>query len=134
MQPQPLIAVRDVEASSRWYQAVLGCESGHGGAEYERIVRGGKIVLQLHDWDVHEHPHLGQPDVQPHGNGVLLWFQVDGFEEALARIAALGAEVLEGPQVNPRANHREIWLRDLDGYVVVIAGAFGDVGADGVAS
>ena len=31
MRPQPLIAVTDVEASSRWYQRLLGCESAHGG-------------------------------------------------------------------------------------------------------
>jgi catechol 2,3-dioxygenase-like lactoylglutathione lyase family enzyme len=31
MRVQPLIAVRDVEASSRWYQSLLGCKSGHGG-------------------------------------------------------------------------------------------------------
>jgi hypothetical protein len=33
MRPQPLIAVTDVEASSRWYQRLLGCKSAHGGAE-----------------------------------------------------------------------------------------------------
>lgn len=128
MQPQPMIAVRDVEASSRWYQAVLGGESGHGGAEYERIVCGGDFVLQLHDWNAHEHPHLGQEDKRPWGNGVMLWFRTVQFDEVLERIRAAGAEVLEGPQVNPNANHREIWLRDPDGYVVVIAGAYGDVG------
>ena len=31
MEPQPLIAVADVEASSLWYRRLLGCESGHGG-------------------------------------------------------------------------------------------------------
>jgi hypothetical protein len=35
MRPQPLIAVTDVEASSRWYQRLLGCEGDHGGTEYE---------------------------------------------------------------------------------------------------
>jgi len=30
MRPQPLIAVRDVAASSLWYQRVLGCKSAHG--------------------------------------------------------------------------------------------------------
>jgi catechol 2,3-dioxygenase-like lactoylglutathione lyase family enzyme len=44
---QPLIAVRDVAASSRWYQALLGCESAHGGHEYEMLVSSGKLVLQL---------------------------------------------------------------------------------------
>ncbi len=129
MQAQPLIAVRDVQLSSRWYQAVLGCESGHGGAEYDQIVCQGKMVLQLHHWDAHAHPHMGNPLSMPYGNGVLLWFQTEGFDGAVERTKALGAEILEQPRVNPSANHREIWLRDPDGYVVVIAGRYGDVGA-----
>jgi hypothetical protein len=31
MRPQPLICVTDVEASSRWYQRLLGCLGAHGG-------------------------------------------------------------------------------------------------------
>ena len=45
MRPQPLVAVRDVEASSRWYQTLLGCESAHGGPEYERLVANGTLIL-----------------------------------------------------------------------------------------
>ncbi len=127
MQAQPLIAVRDVEGSSRWYQRVLGCKSGHGGTEYERLVDGEKLILQLHDWDAHEHLHIGDPAAKPYGNGVLLWFQIGDFDAAVARARALSAEILEGPQVNPNANHREIWLRDPDGYVVVLASAYGEV-------
>ncbi|MBI3744749.1 MAG: VOC family protein, partial [Chloroflexi bacterium] len=55
MRPQPLIAVSDVEVSSRWYQRLLGCTSAHGGREYERLVHGDKLVLQLHNWDVEHH-------------------------------------------------------------------------------
>lgn len=73
MRAQPLIAVRDVAASSRWYQELLGCESGHGGPEYERLVKDGDLVLQLHAWGAHDHPNLGDPDAAPHGYGVLLW-------------------------------------------------------------
>ena len=39
----------------------------------------------------------------------------------------VSVEVLEGPHLNPNANHRELWLRDPDGYVVVLASAYGDV-------
>lgn len=131
MNPQPLIAVANVEASSLWYQAVLGLQSGHGGHEYEQLVSDGKMVMQLHHWDAHEHPHLGNPDSRPYGNGVVLWFQTDSFDEAFHRVQEHKAHVLEGPKVNPNANHREFWLRDLDGYVVVIAGAYGDVGMPG---
>src|SRR6187549_1616556 len=52
MRPQPLIAVTDVEASSRWYQRLLGCRSAHGGREYERLVSNGHLVLQLHSFNV----------------------------------------------------------------------------------
>jgi len=123
VQAQPMIAVRDVAASSRWYQALLGCKSGHGGNEYEQIVSDGKIILQLHHWDAHEHPHLGDCTSKPYGNGVLLWFEIDAFDAAVDRATRIRAVVLEPPKVNPNAGHREIWLRDPDGYVVVIAGA-----------
>ena len=129
MNPQPLISVRDVEASSHWYQSALGLQSGHGGREYEQLMSEGRMVMQLHDWDVHEHPHLGKAEVQPHGNGVVLWFQTERFDEAMERIHRHKAEIVEGPQINPNANHREVWLRDPDGYVVVVAGAYGDLGS-----
>lgn len=128
MQPQPLIAVGDIAASSRWYQQLLGCRSAHGGPEYERLVDAeGKLILQLHAWDVHDHRHLGDPTLKPYGNGVLLWFELGDFAAAVARARALGAAILEGPRVNPSANHLELWLRDLDGYVVVLASAHGVV-------
>jgi catechol 2,3-dioxygenase-like lactoylglutathione lyase family enzyme len=129
-EPQPLIAVHDVAASSRWYQGVLGCKCGHGGGEYEQLLDGArKMILQLHLWDREgdEHPHMGDPAKKPYGNGVPLWFQVDDFAAAVARVRALPAEILQGPMTNPNAKHREIWLRDPDGYVVVLAGARGDV-------
>lgn len=123
---QPLIAVRDVSASRRWYQAVLGVRSGHGGDDYEQLVSGEHLVLQLHRWGAHEHAHLGDEAAPSRGNGVLLWFQSDAFDAAVARAAAIGAKVLQPPAVNPDAGHREVWLRDPDGYTVVIAGRRGD--------
>lgn len=129
MNPQPLIAVCDIEASSRWYQSMLGCKSGHGGTEYERIHYKDKLILQIHRWDAHDHPHMGNPRLKSRGNGVLLRFQVEDSDAAIKRSKAAQAEILQGPLVNTNANHREIWLRDPDGYVVVIAGHSGDLGS-----
>jgi hypothetical protein len=64
----------------------------------------------------------------PHGFGVLLWFQLSAFDAAVTQARALGAEIIEGPFVNSRANHRECWITDPDDYVVVLAGDVGDVG------
>src|SRR5512134_3448813 len=113
MRPQPLLAVSDVEATSRWYQRLLGCESAHGGPKYERLVHKGKLVLQLHRWDVeHHHGPIGDREKKPYGNGVLLWFEVDDFDAAVARAATLGAEVVRPVHRNPGPDHRELWVRD----------------------
>lgn len=132
MRPQPLIAVADVEATSRWYQHLLGCESAHGGPEYERLVWNGTLVLQLHRWDVeHHHGAIGDPGDRPYGNGVLLWFETDDFDAAVARARELGAGMILPPHRNPPSgdggpNHRECWLRDPNGYVVVLASPDGE--------
>ena len=127
--PQPLINVKSVPRSSKWYQKVLGGKSGHGGDEYEQIQSNGVTILQLHAWDIDHHRagHMGKSSLKIRGNGSVLWFQVDHFDDALARIKKLKAKVLRQVQVNPNANHREIWLRDLDGYTVVVCGEYGDV-------
>jgi hypothetical protein len=118
---QPMICVKDVEASSRWYQRLVSCESGHGGKEYEMLLSGGDLVLQLHLWDAHEHPDMGDPG-KAVGNGVLLWFAASDFDEVVEQARKLKAKIVQEPRVNPNAGHREIWLRDPDGYLVVVAG------------
>jgi predicted enzyme related to lactoylglutathione lyase len=132
-QPQTLLAVSDVEAASRWYQHLLGLVSDHGGPEYERLLAGGTLVLQLHRMDVgHHHGTIGDPTV-PLGNGVLVWFgEVSDFDDVVRRAEDLGAEVVRVPHRNPPEGggngpgHRELWVRDLDGYTVVVASPDGE--------
>ena len=124
VQPQPLIAVRDVRASRRWYQQLLGIkgmpEHEHRNS-YDGMLCDGRLVLQLHAWDEEDHPNLVNADAAPPGHGVLLWFEVDDFDAAVERARSLRAKVVEEPHVNPNSGHREIWLRDPDSYVVVVA-------------
>ncbi|ENX19972.1 hypothetical protein F892_02890 [Acinetobacter vivianii] len=126
MYPQPLIAVADVEKTSQWYQTVLGLESGHGGKEYEQLLFEQCMVLQLHQWQAHEHPHIGDPK-RLIGNGVLLWFESNRFDEIVQKLQTHQVEILEGPKYNPNAHHREIWFRDLNGYTLVVASPYGDL-------
>lgn len=120
MQLHPLICVHDVEASSRWYQQLLGCESGHGGSEYERLVSNGRLILQLHQWKVdHQHGPLGDPDLRPYGNGVLLWFELQDFDSAVARAQKMNVEVIKPSHLSENLNW-EFWLRDPDGYTIVL--------------
>ena len=123
VRPQPLITVADVPASSRWYQTVLGAVSDHGGEEYERLLIDGTLILQLHQDAVeHHHGRLSDPR-HPKGNGVAVWFEVTDFDASLVRCGNADAVVEIDVHVNPNAGHREIWLRDPDGYLVVLAEA-----------
>lgn len=128
VEARPLIAVRDVRASSRWYATLLDLtgfpEHPHRDV-YDALSSSGRMVLQLHAWDAEDHPNLVDRAAAPPGHGVLLWFVVADFEAAVERVRTLGAEVIAEAHVNPAPNQWEIWLRDLDGYVVVIAGPAG---------
>lgn len=117
-----MIAVRDVPASSRFYAEILQAESGHGGESYEQLVSEGELVLQLHHSDVEDHHGRLATSGVPLGNGSLLWFEVSDFDAAAERAKAIGAVVERDVEVNPKAQQREIWLRDPDGYLVVLAG------------
>jgi catechol 2,3-dioxygenase-like lactoylglutathione lyase family enzyme len=132
VEAQPLIAVKDVRASSRWYAELLGADSlpEHEHRDiYDRIMCSGRLALQLHAWDEEDHPNLVNRDAAPPGHGVVLWFQLDDFDRAVERARALGAQIILEPHINPAPNHREIWLRDADGYVVVILSPDGDAGS-----
>ncbi len=130
-----MIVCRDVEASSRFYQTLLGCESAHGGPEYDRLAdpklhhsQWGTdgLILQLHAWEAdHHHGHLGDPKL-PIGNGMFLWFEVDDFDAAVARAREIKARVVLDVHRNPNASHREFWLSDTDGYTVVLASPDGE--------
>jgi catechol 2,3-dioxygenase-like lactoylglutathione lyase family enzyme len=130
VEAQPLIAVRDVRASSRWYARLFAADSlpDHAHRDfYDRVFSSGRLILQLHAWDEEQHPNLVNANAAPPGHGVLLWFQVNDFDSTVDRARELGAEVVQEPRVNPAPQHREIWLRDPDGYVVVIASPDGEV-------
>ena len=131
---QPLIAVRNVQSSSRWYAQLLGGEGLGGGSDhdhvYDRLLCQGSLVLQLHAWDEEDHPNLVGADRAPVGHGVLVWFEVGDFDAAVARARAMKVVVIEEPHVNAGPRHREIWLRDPDGYLVVLASPDGEATAD----
>ena len=89
------------------------------------------LILQLHAWDVaHHHGNMGDPAL-PIGNGVLVWFEVDDFDAVVARARALRAPIVIDVHRNPPEgdggpNHRELWVKDPDGYTVVIASPDGE--------
>jgi catechol 2,3-dioxygenase-like lactoylglutathione lyase family enzyme len=137
MRPQPLICAADVEATSRWYQKLLGAKSDHGGPVYERLIDSNRnLILQIHEWqEEHHHGKIGDAASKPYGNGVLLWFEIDDFEAAMQRVEELHPEIVQPKHRNPPdgdggPNHWECWMKDPNGYTVVIASPDGTAGGN----
>lgn len=118
-----IIAVRDVRKSFRWYQALLGQPETPPAHEHfgQIVAADGTVLLCLHKWGAHEHPSLLSPEAASAGNGLLLFFRVDDFDDALERARALTAELEEEPHVNPNTGTSEFSMRDPDGYYVTVS-------------
>ena len=118
-----IIGVADVARSLRWYQSLLGLpETAPAHADFGQVLDAdGTVLLCLHAWGAHEHPTLASPDRAMPGNGLILFFRIDGFAEAVPRARALVAQLEEEPRVNPGTGTAEIALRDPDGYYVMIS-------------
>ena len=119
MRSETLLMVRDVEASSAWYQRLLGCRSGHGGKDFEMLMDGDQLLLMLHREDADEHA-FAQLQGGARGAGVCIYFRVADLDAIHRRALAMKATVLDGPKDNPLAHHRELELRDPDGYFITV--------------
>ena len=118
-----IIGVADVARSFKWYQRLFGQPETNPAHEYfgQIVDTDGTVLLCVHQWGAHEHPPLASPDHAQPGNGLLLFFRVDDFDEALLRARALVPELEEEPRSNPNTGTREFALRDPDGYYVMVS-------------
>ena len=118
-----IIGVADVARSLNWYQSLFGQPRSAPAHDYfgQVIDSDGTVLLCLHKWGAHDHPTLSSPDRAEPGNGLLLFFRVDDFDEALVRARALVGQLEEDPQTNPATGTREFALRDPDGYYVMVS-------------
>jgi predicted enzyme related to lactoylglutathione lyase len=116
----PIIAVNDVEASSRFYQSLFGWRSMHGGKNFDILVaENGEIMLCLHQWAAHEHPTMANPGITP-GNGLILYFRTENMGTIRDNAGKLGCAIEEDVHLNTNSTKMEFSLRDPDGYYLTI--------------
>jgi catechol 2,3-dioxygenase-like lactoylglutathione lyase family enzyme len=119
-----IIGVRDVPASSRWYQSILACGNSHPSTTFDQIIDAdGTVLVCLHHWGEHEHPTLMSPEKATPGNGLILLFRVDDFDAAVERARTLVDRFEEEPRQNPNTGTMQFSVRDPDGYYVMINSA-----------
>ena len=118
-----IIGVADVAHSLTWYQAIFGQKKSKPAHDYfaQVVDDDGTVLLCLHQWGAHEHPTLSSPDHSTPGNGLLLFFRVDDFEQALLRARSVVGPLEQEPALNPATGTQEFALRDPDGYYVMIS-------------
>jgi catechol 2,3-dioxygenase-like lactoylglutathione lyase family enzyme len=117
-----IIGVADVALSLDWYQELLGLPKSPPAHEYfgQATDDDGTVLICLHRWGDHDHPPLIEPDPPP-GNGLLLFFRVDDFDQALDRARRLVRQLAEQPSRNPNTGTMEFAVRDPDGYYVMVS-------------
>ena len=113
-----MLFAKDVEATSKWYQEFLGMKSGHGGPEFEMLLHGDQILLQLHEIDA-DHDH-GVVTSAPLGHGVVVFVYVDDAQAAFARAKDLGIEIANDLEYNKQARMWEFTVRDPNGYAISV--------------
>jgi len=118
-----IIGVADVARSYRWYETLLALPSTTPAHDYfgQILDLDGTVLLCLHAWGEHDHASLASPQRAQPGNGLLLFFRVDDYEEALAAARGIVARLEEEPHLNPSTGTMEFSLRDPDGYYVTIS-------------
>ncbi len=118
----PIIAVKDVEASSKWYQQVFGFRRLHGGKGRFAVLvsENDEILLCLHKWEeAHLHPTMTDPGITP-GNGLILYFRTENMDAARQNVEEIGSIVEVDIHLNPNSLKKEFSLRDPDGYYLTI--------------
>ena len=120
MKPDPILAVEDVPASSKWYQQAFDCRSMHGGEEFEVLLDPqGEIFLCLHKWGAHEHPSMLKP-ASP-GNGLILYFRAKNWRDIHQNLLKMGHPLERDIQVNPNSGKQEFSLLDPNGYYLTVS-------------
>jgi hypothetical protein len=116
----PIIAVKDVQASSIWYQSIFGCRSLHGGTEFEILVaENNEVLVCLHKWGEHQHPTMTDPNITAR-NGLILYLRTENMSGIRKNVEKMGYPVEEEIHLNPNSTKMEFSLRDPDGYYLTV--------------
>ncbi len=118
-----IIGVANVAHSFKWYQRLFGqAETGPAHDYFGQLLdTDGAVLLCVHQWGAHGHPSLTSSEHAEPGNGLLLFFRVDDFDESLRRARGLAGKLEEEPHLNPSTGTMAFALRDSDGYYVMVS-------------
>ena len=117
----PIIAVKNVEESSRWYQRIFSCKSLHGGKNFDILTNDkGEVLLCLHQWENDGHPTMMDPGIKP-GNGLILYMRTDNMEIIRHNVEKESVIIIEEIHLNENSLRKEFSIKDPDGYYITVS-------------
>lgn len=116
----PIIAVKNVEASANWYQQVFEFKNIHGGENFAVLATvQNEIILCLHKWEEHQHQSLTDQNITA-GNGLLLYFRTNDLEIIRKKVEKIGCTIVEEIHLNLNSLKKEFSFKDPDGYFITV--------------
>lgn len=114
-----VLTVRDVEASVKFYETVLGMRRESFGA--------GRVALRFGSQKINLHPYpsdveIVAKDPRP-GTADLCFIAATPLEDAAAHMAACGVEIEMGPvnRTGAQGPIRSVYIRDPDGNLIEVS-------------
>lgn len=121
MKIDPIIAVKDVNASAEWYVTVFSCRRTHGGDHFAVLKDvNDEVLLCLHKWGEHHHPTMTNAQ-ETAGNGLILYYKTERMAAIRETVEQLGYPVEEDVHLNTNSGKIEFSLRDPDGYYITVS-------------
>jgi len=114
-----VLTVRDMEATCRFYESVLGMGRVTFG-EGRQALCFGRQKINLHQAGKEFEPKAGRPTP---GSADLCFVAATPLDQVIARLDERGVEVLEGPVERTGAVGRieSVYFRDPDGNLIEVA-------------
>lgn len=117
----PVIAVKDIVASSTWYKQIFGLKTNQDSDHFAVLLSDdNEVMICLHNWLQDNHPTMMNPDIEV-GNGLLLYFRTDQMNRIYENAIKAGCEIEEEIHLNGNSGKREFSLRDPDGYYLTVS-------------
>lgn len=119
----PNLIVRDVAASMKFYEAVLGLQSAIKVPDEPPYVFGsvtnGIVEIFFNDQKMvkEDYPPLG---AKPIGGSLTQFIEVEGLQEVMAAVQKAGAKIVM-PVKNQFYGMREFAFEDPEGWIITIA-------------
>lgn len=114
MNNQTIITVNDLQRSIDWYTTVLGFKIGEEKEDSIDLMLNDQFALRLHK--------KLDDSTRQSGEGVILRFELENFDDALSSLQLNSIQIMEGPYFNSETALSEAMIIDPDGYEVILTG------------